>query len=192
MRDLEQDYLDSGTAALPEIGELEIQAAKLAKDNAEISEARLAEGFAKAFAGKLAYAHDAGLWMRFDGAAWRPERRRLAYHFAVEYCRAANTKGDKKLEKAATADAVEKIARARPELAVEMTDFDPDALLIGTPGGIIDLTDGSRRPALASDRISKLTAIAPESGAALRWLTFLHEATGGDADLIRFLRQWCG
>ena len=49
------------------------------------------------------------------------------------------------------------------------------------------------RQADHADGITKLTAVAPAPTADCpRWLAFLDETTGGDADLIRFLQQWCG
>ena len=42
------------------------------------------------------------------------------------------------------------------------------------------------------DGITKITAVSPaETADCPRWLQFLNE-TFGDADLIRFIQQWCG
>ena len=51
----------------------------------------------------------------------------------------------------------------------------------------------SRREPDPHDGITKLSAVTPTASVECsRWLQFLEEATGGDAELIRFLQQWCG
>ena len=66
-------------------------------------------------------------------------------------------------------------------------------MLLGTPGGVVDLCTGKLRPAAQGDFITKLTTVAPaETADCPIWLKFLNEATGKDTDLIRFLQQWAG
>jgi hypothetical protein len=46
---------------------------------------------------------------------------------------------------------------------------------------------------IPADCITKVTAIGPAgSPDCARWLQFLNETTGADAEFIRFLQQWCG
>lgn len=70
--------------------------------------------------------------------------------------------------------------------------WDPDPWLLGTPGGTIDLRTGELRKSDPNDAITKLTAVAPLDEECRLWLKFLHEATSGDREFIRFLQQWCG
>ena len=71
--------------------------------------------------------------------------------------------------------------------------WDRDPLLLGTPGGVVDLRSGNLRVGERKDLITKLTAVAPaEAPDCPRWLRFLEEATGADAELIHFLQQLCG
>jgi P4 family phage/plasmid primase-like protien len=72
-------------------------------------------------------------------------------------------------------------------------------MLIGTPNGTVDLRTGKLRPGRPEDYISRVTAVAPvpldifkPERDCPRWLAFLDEALGGDADAIRFLQQWGG
>src|SRR6478736_4249493 len=63
-------------------------------------------------------------------------------------------------------------------------------MLLGTPVGTIDLRTGDLRAADQSDGITKTTAVAAaETADCPSWLAFLNDATGGDADLIRFLQD---
>ena len=65
-------------------------------------------------------------------------------------------------------------------------------MVLGTPGGTVDLRTGEVRPAAQKDYITKQTSVAPEPGEPTLWLSFLNDALGGDADLIRFVQQWFG
>jgi putative DNA primase/helicase len=57
----------------------------------------------------------------------------------------------------------------------------------------VDLKTGALRPSDRADGITKLTAVAPAAKADCPlWLEFLRQATNGDAELVRFLRHWCG
>ena len=70
--------------------------------------------------------------------------------------------------------------------------WDKDPWLLGTPTGTVDLRTGTLRPARPEDGITKSTAVSPADTGCPLWLKFLTETTGGNQDLIRFLRQWLG
>ena len=70
--------------------------------------------------------------------------------------------------------------------------WNSDPMLLGTPGGTVDLRTGELRESRREDGITKTTSVAPLDEPCPRWIQFLNEATGNDADLIRFLQQWCG
>lgn len=91
-----------------------------------------------------------------------------------------------------TVAAVESLARANKASVARADDFDRDQLLLGTPGGTVDLRKGILRPAERGDLITKLTAYAPAPGTPQRWLTFLHEIFDGDADLVAFMQRAAG
>ncbi|MCC6001901.1 MAG: hypothetical protein JJU19_13725 [Pararhodobacter sp.] len=91
-----------------------------------------------------------------------------------------------------TVAAVESLARANKASVARADDFDRDQLLIGTPGGTVDLRTGQLRTAERGDLITKLTAYAPAPGTPQRWLTFLHEIFDGDADLVAFMQRAAG
>jgi P4 family phage/plasmid primase-like protien len=76
--------------------------------------------------------------------------------------------------------------------AIEASAWDADPMLLGTPGGTIDLRTGLLQPADPASLITKQTSVALEVGEPERWLEFLDEALGGDAAPIRFIQQWAG
>lgn len=162
-----------------------------------VTEDSAALRFAELYDGRLRFCHDTGAWFEWDGAAWRQNRTGLAYQWARELarrlCDGESAKARYIISKTSFAAGVERFARSDPTFAVTAEGWDVDPWLLGTPDGTVDLRTGRLRPAEPNEGITKLTAVAP----AIRsecplWLAFLAQATGDDAELIRFLRQWCG
>lgn len=93
-----------------------------------------------------------------------------------------------------TVAAVEALARSNPPSVAAPDSFDADKLLLGTPGGVVDLRTGVLRPAARGDLITKLTAAppAPPGARPARWLAFLDEVFAGDAELIAFMQRAAG
>ena len=153
--------------------------------------------FAERHRGQLRFCHDHGCWFEWDGSIWRRNGTSRAFHYARELARQMAEGQDRKTEatarKAAFAGSVERFARADPAFAVTSEMWDRDPMLLGTPGGIVDLRTGELRPARPEDGITKSTAVTPADTAECPlWLRFLDEATNGDAEMIRFLQLWAG
>jgi len=93
-----------------------------------------------------------------------------------------------------TVVSVESLARSNLASVARADDFDENRMLLGTPGGTVDLRTGKLRPAQRSDMITKLTACAPASPGTLpeRWLAFLDEIFDGDAELIALMKRVAG
>ena len=93
-----------------------------------------------------------------------------------------------------TVTAVESLARSNCASVARSDAFDADRLLLGTPGGTVDLRTGQLRPAMRNDMITKLTACAPADPGSRPhlWLTFLTEIFGGDAELVSFMQRAAG
>jgi len=154
--------------------------------------------FTERYAGELLFDHHAGKWFRFGGY-WRREETKLA----LDYARSESVKlaiGDAKakaLKRVSAWEAIERGARSVREFAVTSDEWNRDPMLLGTPGGTVDLRTGKLRPGRPGDRISRVTAVAPleqfkPERDCPRWLAFLDEALAGDEAAIRFLQQWGG
>lgn len=93
-----------------------------------------------------------------------------------------------------TVASVEALARSNPASVASAGDFDGNPLLLGTPGGTVDLRTGELRPARRDDMITKLTACAPSNPGTRpeRWLDFLHEIFDGDIELVEFMQRAAG
>ncbi|WP_425102486.1 phage/plasmid primase, P4 family [Tropicibacter sp. S64] len=98
------------------------------------------------------------------------------------------------LRSKATLVAVTDIARANPRSAASHLDFDSDLLLLGTPGGTVDLRTGELRRASREDMISRLTHCAPAAAGTRPklWLQFLSQIVDGDTEMTAFLQRAAG
>lgn len=155
------------------------------------SEDALARQFVGKYAERLRYCHSRGKWLECDGGGiWRIDQRRRAFDFARRAIREAAAGA--KFGKAAVASGVEQFARADPIMAACADDWDADPYLLGTPGAPIDLKTGKRLPPDSAYMLTRAASVMPEPGQPKLWLDFLHQATGGDAELIRFLQRVTG
>ena len=133
-------------------------------------------------------------WLRWTGAVWVADDTLRVFDLVRLTCREIGqeaAKGAAKLASAQTVAAVERLARSDPIHAATIDQWDADPMLLNTPGGVVDLTDGSLRPHRPEDYCTKQTAGAP-GGDAPRWLAVLDRATNGDAAYVAFLQRWFG
>jgi putative DNA primase/helicase len=160
------------------------------------SEGRCARRFIDAHKETLRYNHSEKAWYRFDGNCWIRDDTKQTLNLIWQTTRdTASTESEaRKANTASFCRGVEVLAQTAVELAASRDTFDHDPWLLGTPGGTVDLKTGELRPACAEDYISRLTAATPAASGTdcPRWLQFLDEATGGDAELSGFLQRYCG
>ncbi len=164
---------------------------------AEVTEDGVALVFERRHSGSLLYDHDIGAWFVWQGQCWRKETTQLAFEWARQASRSVSM-GEKDGKRATAcksgfAGGVERFSRSSRCFATISAEWDRDPMLMGTVAGTVDLRTGVLREADASERITKLTAVAPADYAKCpRWDRFLEEATRGDFKVIRFLKQICG
>ncbi|WP_292295015.1 phage/plasmid primase, P4 family, partial [Marivita sp.] len=93
-----------------------------------------------------------------------------------------------------TVAAIEALAQSNPASAAHPDEFDKNKMLLGTPGGVVDLTTGQLRPAQRGDMLTKLTTCEPATPGSTPslWLQFLHDIFEGDAELIEFMQRAAG
>ena len=162
-----------------------------------VTEDTAALHFLATYGARLRYCHDHRAWFVWNGNTWRKNTSGLALHLARGLAREISRECDNSAKltagRASFASNIEALARVDPAFVVGAECWDHDPFLLGTPAGTVDLRSGGLRPPDAADRITKNTAVAPtESAACPRWLQFLDEALGGDAELVRFVQRWCG
>lgn len=162
-----------------------------------VSEDRVALEFVARHGAGIRYDHVAKSWFVYDETRWKRDCTFLAFSWARALSRdlaVDDTPSAKKSAgRASFARGVEEHASRDQRLAVTGDAWDRNPYLLGTPGGTVDLKSGDLRPAQPADFITKLAAVAPADIADCpRWVRFLDEATGGDAELIVFLQRWAG
>src|SRR3984893_27958 len=171
--------------------------AELAGKQTLITEDYAALAFAQQYRNELLFDHDAKSWFRWTGNHWQQERTRLAFAWARELIRDLTESEAIKVKalgrKTAFTSGVERFAQTDRAFAITTADWNRDRYLLATPLGTVELNTGRLRPAKPDDRINKLTAIGPSSTISCpRWLAFLSECTGNDAEVVAFLQRWLG
>lgn len=155
----------------------------------------VAATFAARFQGKLRYCHHTGDWYEWDGARWRRDETRQAFHYARELAR-ESAKGRKQTEakelgRRTFVSGVETFAQADARLAVTSAMWDRDPYLLGTPGGTVDLRTGEMHQPSPADVITKQTRCSPAVAVDCPlFLKFLGEKFYDDTALIRFVQQF--
>lgn len=142
-------------------------------------------------------------WYEWRGAQWEQNRTAKYFETARQLTREALTwptaiKGltsesqRRRVNNATTAAQMIRFIRSDPEIAETADIWDSNPLLLGVPGGCIDL---SLCKAIEPERghfITKRTAVAPARGKPERWIAFLDQVTGGDNDLQNYLHRFAG
>ncbi len=146
-------------------------------------------------------------WMVFDARRWRhnePEAmRRAKATVRGIYAEAAHVEDDderKRLvaharasEGLARLEAMLRLARSERPFEIVQGAFDADPLLLNVLNGTIDLRTGELRPHRREDLLTKLVTVAYDPTARCdAWERFLRDTTGGNEELIGFLRRAVG
>lgn len=146
----------------------------------------------------LRYVAGWGKWFLWSGTHWKPDETCLAVNLARNICRIASAEASAEQSRFATAvasaksvAAVERLARADRHHAATVDQWDRDPWLLNTPGGIVDLHDGTTKRHDPLLYITKITTVAPAPECPL-WQKFLGEITGGDRELQSFLQRIAG
>jgi putative DNA primase/helicase len=162
-----------------------------------VTEDSAAMQFVESHSDDLRFCHSSGAWYCWNGFIWKKDQTGIAFQWARELARKLSENQDERkryiTNKTSFAGGVERFAKVDPKIAVTIDYWDRNPLMLGTLAGTIDLRTGRLQGSVREHGITKSTLVAPADHADCpRWLAFLNETAGGDAELIRFLQQWCG
>jgi putative DNA primase/helicase len=147
---------------------------------------------------RLRYVAALGKWLIWDGRRWIFDDTLLARHRAREVCRevaaeCSDPKVAKLIASAKTISAVERLAQADRRMATTVDELDAVPLILNTRKGVIDLTSGDLYPHRPSDRLTKITRVAPDdSRPTPQWDAFLKRITGDNSELTPYLARVAG
>ncbi len=150
--------------------------------------------------------YSAGEWLLWDGARWRRDETGTVQAWAGRTLRAAGREALDTLKKKTDAENAAKrcasvavlrdalkYASISPMVAVSPEVFDADPWALNTPAGILDLQTGLMHPSDPARMMTRCTLVAPDpSIVPHRWLSFVHEAAGGDLELVDYLQRLMG
>lgn len=174
-----------------------------------ISDQWLADKVVARQRGRLRYVPERGCYMVWDSSRWRQDAELLAEDLikrelrvvADEVARVGATDKEKReslqqavqICSAGKVSAVASLIRSDRAVAVALGSLDHDPWILNTPSGIVDLRAGSVSAADPDALCSKSTAAPADFDADCpRWKQFLDEATGGDQEVVAYLKRLCG
>jgi putative DNA primase/helicase len=162
--------------------------------NLDKTEDQFALAIERNYAPMLRYVHGVGVWRIWTGKRWVDDRTRAVRDLVRRVVRAGNIDGAAAVGKLGFTNGVEAFMQASRAFATVADEWDTDPMMLGTPSGVLDLKTGQLWEPDPSLLISKSVAVDPaDPGAqAPRWMAFLNEATGADAELIGYLQRVLG
>lgn len=137
-----------------------------------------------------------GTWRKWNGKFWEfDDHNQVKQQSRLSSRIIAHTTETKKVQNAVSSHGVVtaaiKFAQVDPRMIVSRDAFDKNPWLLNTPAGIVDLDNGRIGPHNPAEMMTLITAVSP-GGTCPDWQTFLLEATGRDADLVKYLQALAG
>src|SRR6266545_5669827 len=169
----------------------------------EYSDRWLADEVIERIGHRLRYAPGLRGWFAWDGQRWsrdemdvaRAEIRELLHEFACALITRDWKAADlaRSIESAARLNNVMAVMGVDRRVAVPMSALDADPWLLNTPSGVVDLRSGRLNPHAPVLLLTKMTRVKVDRQMECpRWNSFLNEATGGNPELVAYLRRVAG
>ena len=174
----------------------------------KLTEAADAEHFARLVESRFVYDHQRRQWFLFEGHHWQPDRTGRVVQEAIESMRRRQADAlqivnaeDRKQslrwslcgESEARIRHMLDLASSHPHLAIEGTEWDQDAWVLGVTNGKIDLRTAKLHPGRPDDRVTRIAAVPYEPEASCpRWERFILDICNEDTHLATFLQQSIG
>lgn len=139
-----------------------------------------------------------GRWLRWDGHRWAWDEAGSVRELARAIARTLpNGEGEAKHRarslSAAGIAAMVTMAQTDPRIVAPAATLDAHRMLLNTPAGAVNLTDGSVRPPDPTEMHTRSTSVAPDETAPTpKWERFLAQTFGGDEELLRYVQRMAG
>ena len=156
----------------------------------------LAMAFSHQFSEDWRYCAPWSKWLVWNGVRWNIDKALYVMHLCRLICRVASAHADApkikgRLASSGTISAIERIVRSEPRHSATVDEWDSNAWLLNTPGGVVDLRTGARGPHDRDRRMTKVSTATPQ-GQCPVWRNFLVNVTGGDEALQDYLQRVVG
>jgi putative DNA primase/helicase len=163
-------------------------------DADEVTEDTVAESFVTRNHDHIRYDHDRKSWFRWKKEGRWKEDKTGGVPDAVRRHARDRRKGNRAMSRHQAVKGMEMMARNDQRIAVISDIWDTNPMLLGTPGGTVDLTTGELIEADPEHYITKSTKVAPapKGTPCPHFMKFMHEVTGGDTSFERFIQQYSG
>ncbi len=172
-----------------------------AEDPYPATESGDAEYFAALYADSVRFDHARRRWLKFQGGIWKQQSAGEIEYLALLSMRKrqALAVGEQKRlnwmaggESASRRRHLLELATMEPAIRDDGAKWDADPMLIGTPGGVVDMRTGALREGRPEDRVTKLTRARWDTGAKSElWEATLEHALP-DPSVRRFIRMMAG
>lgn len=167
--------------------------------SSSFDEMSLAKLFAETFNQSLRYDRENRIWFYFKDVVWKSDAQapiRLARSFIEELSQGENGPPSDSLKRFRSVAAFKCIVNQVELLDVMRIDaqtFDKNPNLLAVKNGVIDLSTGVFRVALASDYLRRQANVAFNAGEKYpEWFNFMKSVTCKDRDLYSFIRRALG
>lgn len=161
--------------------------------------------FVDTYGQHLRYVPQRGTWLTWEGHRWGWDEGGLVVELARDMIRDLDPAVfDDDLEKAARKHKASSLSRDKVNAAIHLARTDRRVVAsassldaaprhLNTPGGIVDLTTGEITPSDPSALHTRSASVAPDTNMPIpRFLAFLDDTFGGNADMIGFVQRLAG
>lgn len=168
---------------------------------AALSEDALAEHFVASYGLDWRFCTEWGLWLQWRGDGWHRDRRnevsdlcRLITRQALEWPEAAALAlgARQKISSKRTAWNARDMAAVDKRISIVSDQLDADPMMLGVPGGVVDLRSGKLIEAQRDQYVTRRCLIAPEPGPHPLFDRVLERAGAGHEGMREFLLRWFG
>lgn len=168
---------------------------------APLSEDALSDHFAVTYGEDWRYCTEWGLWLQWRGDGWHRDRRneisdlcKIITRQALEWPEAAGLAAPsrQKINSKRTAWNVRDMAAADRRISIVSDQLDADPMMLGVPGGVVDLRTGKFIDAAREQYITRRCTVAPEPGPHPLFDKVLERACAGHDGMREYLLRWFG
>ena len=140
-------------------------------------------------------------WLQWDGDTWVTDTDYTYFDEIRQLIRASmywdEARGLTEAQKAkftfrAFIGGVGELISAHQQVRSKPDKWDANNMLLGIPGGVIDLKTGKSIDGAREQLISRKTAIKPESGDCPLWISTINRATNNDPEMLDYLQRMAG